>query len=492
MDKILVLHPNEANLDEILAKANKQDARIGPLLAVVLLGQRLPPVPPGVRPSAPTYCFSDKGDPGQFIDVAPNYTCVRAASNSPTLLRLASGTTLAFIDDSVAPELSSPPPETPAADVLFTYHWPSAMAAPQKLALVANGRLDAVVKSVRPRYHFSAGAEGRHYEAPPFSWTALRSCRFVSLAKEGSGAKWFYAFLISDAPDEPKSAANPYEAERSATQFPGPAPSLDSAKRPRAASEFVQAKQPRLDEASTARSKPREVLPLECFFCLANPRLESHMIVNIAKLAYVAIAKGPLTRHSHQLQMAGHGIIIPIDHRPKLAAADARLIQEIASYRGALVSMFDALNHDVVFFDFDRADNVHYHMQFVPVPRGVLGPDANHFRAVLREKVEYHNSRFSSNCTLDFKHQDPAELGGADFLRFSIHVDKKELILVSSLDGPVDLQFPRRVMAIVMKMPKRIKWDRCRQTKAQETSECEHFKQAFEPYDPFNQNTLES
>lgn len=61
----------------------------------------------------------------------------------------------------------------------------------------------------------------------------------------------------------------------------------------------------------------------DCWFCLANPQVEKHMIVDIADRMYTAVPKGGLTPL--------HMLLIPIAHLPSLAYADAETRREAAA-----------------------------------------------------------------------------------------------------------------------------------------------------------------
>lgn len=53
----------------------------------------------------------------------------------------------------------------------------------------------------------------------------------------------------------------------------------------------------------------------ECWFCLANPQVEKHMIVDIGDLLYTAVPKGGLVPQ--------HLLLVPIAHVPSLAYANS-------------------------------------------------------------------------------------------------------------------------------------------------------------------------
>lgn len=473
--KFLVLYPDPANLDLILKKANTQNSKNGPFLAVVLLGNDLPAEVPATVPDAPTYFFGKSEKEGTFVDILTNYTCVRSRN---AVLKLESGITMAFFNDTLP--LDEDVQISTKADVLFSYNWPYCIAADQRLTLVGDNAVDSVVKKLQPRYHFAAGTEmGKVYEHVPVAWNPKRSYRFISLAREGTGNKWFYAFGIDTGDDETSTlATNPFFEE--------------AIKRPREDETNGPAtKQLRLDSSTNTDTvllkQVKVVAPSECFFCLSNPRLESHMIVSIGKFSYLTIAKGPLTRPNRSMDFSGHAIVIPIDHRPTLSA-DLEVNQEIEKYQQSLADAFAKNGYDVVFYEISRPENVHYHIQMVPVPRGLIGKG---FERALDEKSRFNNETFDQNSKLEFKKYTSADeelkkvTEGERFIKFTVFSEKSKTLYGSPLETEkgLDLQFPRRVLAFLLRLPKRVNWDRCKQTMGQETDECQKFKRFYEKFD---------
>lgn len=70
----------------------------------------------------------------------------------------------------------------------------------------------------------------------------------------------------------------------------------------------------------------------ECWFCLANPKVEKHLVATVGDTCYVAAPKGGL----HPL----HALVIPITHFPSVAFASEEVRREIGqhveSFRTAL------------------------------------------------------------------------------------------------------------------------------------------------------------
>ncbi|CDJ62065.1 CWF19-like protein 1, related [Eimeria necatrix] len=81
----------------------------------------------------------------------------------------------------------------------------------------------------------------------------------------------------------------------------------------------------------------------DCWFCLANPQVEKHMIVDIADRMYTAVPKGGLTPL--------HMLLIPIAHLPSLAYADAETRREAAALIRAARSAFRQQSLDLVVYE---------------------------------------------------------------------------------------------------------------------------------------------
>merc|ERR1712217_1015038 len=77
-----------------------------------------------------------------------------------------------------------------------------------------------------------------------------------------------------------------------------------------------------LARRETDGSKKRQVTILiephaDCWFCLVNPKVEKHMIVNSTTDVYVACARGAI--------LPSHVMVLPVKHAPCFAACPAEL-----------------------------------------------------------------------------------------------------------------------------------------------------------------------
>ena len=110
----------------------------------------------------------------------------------------------------------------------------------------------------------------------------------------------------------------------------------------------------------------------DCWFCLASPACERHLILSIGDIAYVTMPKGPCNEH--------HALIVPVTHSSsdgKIGIfSDAVLTAEVEEIKAKLRSYAsDVLDKDL--FIYERAiptkGGYHPHINCIPVDRG-LGP----------------------------------------------------------------------------------------------------------------------
>ena len=443
---------------------------------------------PNVKPLGVTY-FS-KGENGisevikakegstqSSIDVATNFTFVKPPFS---VIRTTSGITIMIVsklytnNDSQEKTLDLPEVKI---DILITYEWPQVIGRLCKLTTVGNDEITELVTKLKPRYHFAVGNEiGKFFELEPFAWSTGEITRFISLAQEGgSKDKWFYAFSIGLEQDtNTKVIENPFTA---------------STKRSRGENN----NEGEGEGKSTTKEvkKPKVVAPEQCFFCLSNPNTETHMIVSIGTCSYLTIAKGPLTRSNKNLQFSGHGILIPIEHTPTIKR-ESLVSEELLKYQNSLVAAFDEQkpNLKLVFWEINRDTNIHYHTQFLPVEEESL---LNKFSKSLDMRVKLNNEKFKKNQKLDFTKfsdiQDPEFvkiLDTSNYIMFTVCKSKTErdyYIAPLLPEKPIDIQFPRRVLAHLLNLPDRIHWDKCQQPKLKEMADCENFKSFYQKFD---------
>ncbi|MCJ1473408.1 hypothetical protein MMC13_002059 [Lambiella insularis] len=402
------------------------------------------------------------------------------------------------------------------ADILITSLWPSSIRTGSLIPLpegaaepTSEQSVAELCNALRPRYHFST-SPAFFYEREPFFHSATEThpkirplTRFISLGSSTSptNAKYLYAFSLDPA-------ALP----------PDPVP-IGTTASPLAATSKKRAQQPNQDSYarySTSSSHHRlpkrnrqpPPTPSECFFCLSNPSLATHLITSIGTDSYLTTAKGPLPTPSTfpSLSFPAHVLIIPLTHAPTLASIpDNTTYTEMQRYRSALQAMLyvNSRKHlGAVTWEVSRASGIHCHWQFMPAPVDVIQKGL--VEAAFR--VEAENEKYPI-----FKTKEIGDGAGekGDFFRVWIWQPEEgagsklsveegdgdslettapsgteiSLVLPLSHDFRFDLQFGRRVMAKLLGLEKRMNWRDCGQEDAEEVTDVEAFKKAFKEFD---------
>lgn len=385
------------------------------------------------------------------------------------------------------------------ADVLVTSEWPADIRTGSNVSYtgeetVSQQGVADLCTFLKPRYHFSS-SEG-FLEREPFFHaqseddSGYQVTRFISLAPYGNAAKqkWIYAFTLDT------SVAPSPTVPAGVTASP-----LSFVSKKRKAVEPQAQSFSRFSGGDGGRQRGRNKRarptpnPSECFFCLSNPNIASHLISSIGNSAYLTTAKGPLPtpRTFPTLGFPGHMLIIPLEHSPTLGAiqdqdSKKETIAEMHRYRLALQNMLTKRSEDAaekdklgaVTWEISRVGGIHIHWQFMPVPQDLI-------RKGLVEagfKVEAENQSYPAFESSSVSTDVAAE---GDCFRAAIWdgVEEKNMVLPLDSSFRFDLQFGRRVLAKLLGLEGRSHWQDCGQSEAEEKTDVETFKAAFMPFD---------
>ena len=370
-------------------------------------------------------------------------------------------------------------------DILLTPSWPRGLtrraAVPAGVYSEETGSLltSRLLYCLRPRYVFSGG-QALHYERLPYrNHQVLRDqqthvTRFISLAPafNADKAKWLYAFgvepmsrlaraeLVAQPPDVTEC---PFSAEEMATAAAGGDGgakqyfyATDGRGGPPAKRRRQQQQQPRADRPP----------PTPCWFCLASPEVEKHLVVNVGEKCYLALAKGGL--------VPGHLLILPVEHVRASTEADDAVWEEILEYKQRLQKLFAAEDKAVVFFERNYRQS-HLQVQCVPVPSR-LAP-------ALKEAVQDHCD--SEGVPLDELPalSDVRQLAppGAPYLYVELPGRVK---LFHKVTGKLPLSIGRSMLACppLLNMPERVEWSQCVVSKDEQTAKAKEFKVKFKKF----------
>lgn len=387
------------------------------------------------------------------------------------------------------------------ADILITSEWPEDIrrrsrvdfkpdVEPPTQQCIAD--LDAVLK---PRYHFSTSGS-TFYEREPFFHAPTDKTdnlypitRFISMAAYGnpSKQKWIYAFSIDP------SASHPVSPPQGSTACP-----VIMSEKKRPAPEHHE--QALVYDDGTRGRRPHKrrkgenrgpLAASECFFCLANENIATHLITSIGESSYTTTAKGPLptSQTFSKLGFPCHMLIIPFSHQPTLGSMEEEerhaTYAEMQKYRIAMNSMLASAadeEYGSVTWEVSKSSLPHTHWQYLPVPADLIqkGLVEAAFKA-LAENL--HWPAFKKEDVTDGFDET------SDFFRVLIWDPKndpaKQTSYVMRFDEKIRFhsQFGREVLAKLLRLDKRIDWRDCGQTQADEEQDVEKFKVAFKEFD---------
>lgn len=135
-----------------------------------------------------------------------------------------------------------------------------------------------------------------------------------------------------------------------------------------------------------------------CWFCLANPKIEKHLITSIGSEVYATLAKGPLvSSKTSAVPGGGHTLLISIEHHPTFQQIPAENIHAVKSdldnYKKSLRELFAAHGQDAVIFEVSRVStrsHSHAHIQVVPIPKEL----SSNVETVARQEAEAEGYTF--------------------------------------------------------------------------------------------------
>jgi len=236
---------------------------------------------------------------------------------------------------------------------------------------------------------------------------------------------------------------------------------------------------------------------LECWFCLASPHVEKHLVVSIGNEAYLALPKGGISDD--------HALIIPIAHHNNLATASPALKNEIALFMKGLTGLFASRSPPLYPLAFERVLRrggrndvpLHTHMQVIGLPFEAATRAAatfiteGQYKQIVFERLaddikledavkpeEGSSSSSISTCEYLFIESfAPSTSSGGQPLVHSRILHK----VPAGAKHPV--QFAREVVCRVLSKPERLEWKKCVTGTEKESEEASKFRDDFLPFD---------
>ncbi|XP_023598993.1 CWF19-like protein 1 isoform X3 [Myotis lucifugus] len=349
-------------------------------------------------------------------------------------------------------------PQFKGVDILLTSPWPKYVgnfgnsSGEVDTKKCGSALVSSLATGLKPRYHFAA-LEKTYYERLPYrnhivlQENAQHATRFIALANVGNPEKKKYLYAFSIVPMKLMDAAelvkqppdvteNPYRkcGKEASVGKQIPAPEEESAcqfffdlnerQGRKRSSTGRDSKSP---HPKQPRKPPQPLGP--CWFCLASPEVEKHLVVNIGTHCYLALAKGGLSDD--------HVLILPIGHYQSVVELSAEVVEEVEKYKVTLRKFFKSRGKRCILFERNYKS---HHLQLQ-----IAQPGAAYFYV---------------------------ELDTGEKL---FHRIKKNF----------PLQFGREVLAseAILNIPDKSDWRQCQISKEEEETLARRFRKDFEPFD---------
>ncbi|XP_033845590.1 CWF19-like protein 1 [Periophthalmus magnuspinnatus] len=390
-------------------------------------------------------------------------------------------------------------------DILLTSQWPKGVwhygNTPEvDTKTCGSNSIASLADKLKPRYHF-AGLEGVYYERLPYrnhvilQENAQHVSRFIALANVSNPAKkkYLYAFNIipmksmdqvelvkqpqdvtenpyrrvtKDKTDAPKPSFKSEEEEPVSQFFFDLSTNQGNRKRPsdgrgRGRGHFNESggKQP--------RRHPQPTGP--CWFCLASPQVEKHLVISIGTHCYLALAKGALTPR--------HLLILPIGHYQSVVDLASDVVEEMEKYKSALRSFYKSKGERCILFERNYRSQ-HLQLQVVPVPLSCCTTED------IKEAFMVQAQEQKMELMEIPEHTDLKQIAPPGTPYFYVELDSGEK-LYYRIQKHFPLQFGREVLAseAVLNIPTRADWKECKQTREEEEDCCKQLRDDFQPFD---------
>eukprot|EP00079_Xenopus_tropicalis_P013168 XP_002941169.2 PREDICTED: CWF19-like protein 1 [Xenopus tropicalis] len=384
-------------------------------------------------------------------------------------------------------------------DILLTSPWPKEVsnygnALPNEASKKCGSALISnLAFTLRPRYHFAA-LEGENYERLPYrnhlvlQENAQHVSRFISLASAGNleKKKYIYAFNIvpmslmdiAELVKQPLDVTeNPYRKSDKEPQWSKGNKSTEEEEatqqfffdlnKPQGKKRHTDGKGGQWSQAKQPRQHPQPTDP--CWFCLASPEVEKHLVVSIGDHCYVALAKGGLT--------SDHVLILPIGHYKATVDLSPDVVKEVELYKAALKKFFKTKAKRYVLFERNYKSQ-HLQLQVVPLPLSCCTTED------IKETFIVQAQEQGMELLEIPVHSDIKQIAQPGTPYFYVELDNGEK-LFHRIKKNFPLQFGREVLAseAILNIPTRADWRDCKSSRAEEEDLTKTFRDAFEPFD---------
>ncbi len=226
----------------------------------------------------------------------------------------------------------------------------------------------------------------------------------------------------------------------------------------------------------------------DCWFCLASPTCEKHLVVSVHDECYIAMPKGPV-------HPQGHVLVVPVTHSGKGALVDRSVAVEMEELKMRLRQhASEKWNCDLYVFEraIQTKGGYHTHVQCIPIERGLGMKLQATMMAMARSIPNFDLKELNSDLALSaVASSDDDEDGGYFYAEVPVSSKEVKRFLYKAkpnVGAVVPLQFGREVLAQVMDKPDLAHWKACIQNEEKETELTAAFRESFAPFAPVDED----
>ena len=211
----------------------------------------------------------------------------------------------------------------------------------------------------------------------------------------------------------------------------------------------------------------------DCWFCLANPKFENHVVFAVDDQAsvYAALAKGGITKY--------HCLLAPVTHYGCYAAASEEVRTTCDDFVGKVCKAMSSMNKDVVYYErwipMNATAANHMQIHIVPVERD-MEADWSSIVKTKGKEAEIEFIRIDSHTDVVEKMKGILSRVSYLFISFPGKDGNRESWLGI---GRMSFPFPREIICAGLDCPDRADWKACTQSVELETEQAAELKDHF-------------
>ncbi|KAG5899542.1 hypothetical protein JTB14_008228 [Gonioctena quinquepunctata] len=380
-------------------------------------------------------------------------------------------------------------PSFRGVDILLSCQWPSNIVAEgsKEVSLTVNALSDSIsylCMKLKPRYIIS-GFEGVFYERPPFRCPNLGDhdvtletvSRFIGLARVGNSNKEKFIYALSLTPLDKMKMSELFQKTTDETPCPFDFQDLEArifkTKRkssgPNQYFYDMNATEEKMKHGKKNKKPRVEFDQSKCWFCLASPSVEKHLIISVGTTAYLALAKGALVEE--------HFLICPIEHYQSSIGQPFEALEEIKQFQEAVRKFYARDGKVPVFFERNYKTS-HMQLQAIPIPKNA----ARELKDIFTDESE--SQGFKLEVLESHNRLDQAVPPKVPY--FTVEFPDSTL-MYTKIQGSVHfpLNFAREILASgpILNMTDRAEWKECLLQKDEEEKLVQRLRTDFEPFD---------